>query len=208
MEELGPEVPDLTLPAIDGGTRTLASFLAPAGTRGAVVAFWSGVCSHCARYDGYLRDFSGSRPELALVGVASRQGETAADLRRVTAERRLGFPLLHDAGRAVAAEWRVAQTPRVFLVDGGGNGDDGEAGPDGDGGEAGGWDGGAGVGPRLLYRGAIDNFKYPEDPAYEAYLEPAIEAFLAGRPVPRMESPSFGCPVESVYYTLPGPLRR
>jgi len=185
MEELGHSLPDFTLPAIDGGVRSLASFLEPAGIRGGVVVFWSGVCSHCARYDGYLRDFPGCHPELALVGVASRQGETAADLRRVMTERRLGFPLLHDAGRAVAAEWRVAQTPRVFLVARGGNG-----------------------GLRLLYRGAIDNFKYPEDPAYEAYLEPAIEAFLAGRPVPRIESPSFGCPVESVYYTLPGPLRR
>jgi peroxiredoxin len=199
-------VPDLTLPAIDGGTRTLASFLAPAGTRGAVVVFWSGVCSHCARYDDYLRDFPGRHRELALVGVASRQGETAADLRRVTGERRLSFPLLHDSGRVVAAEWRVAQTPRVFLIDGGrrrerdgvGNGGGGEAGA----GAA------AGDGPRLLYRGAIDNFKYPGDPAYQAYLEPAIAAFLAGRPVPRIESPSFGCPVESVYYTLPGPLRR
>jgi peroxiredoxin len=199
MRENGSQVPDFKLPAVAGGTRTLASFLEPGGIRGAVVVFWSGVCSHCARYDGYLRDFSGRHPELALVGVASRQGETAADLRRVMAERRLGFPLLHDAGRAVAAEWRVAQTPRVFLVDGAGNGDDREAG---------GWDGAGGAGPRLLYRGAIDNFKYPGDPAYQAYLEPAIEAFLAGRPVPRLESPSFGCPVESVYYTLPRPLRR
>lgn len=182
MREIGCQVPDFSLPALDGGTRTLGSFLEADGVRGAVVVFWSGVCSHCARYDGYLRDFPARHPELALVGVGSRQGETAADLRRVRAERRLLFPLLHDSGRVVAAEWRVAQTPRVFLVDGG---------------------------PRsLLYRGAIDNFKYPEDPAYQAYLEPAIEAFLAGRPVPRIESPSFGCPVESVYYSLPGPLRR
>jgi peroxiredoxin len=191
MEELCPEVPDLTLPAIDGGTRTLASFLEPGGIRGAVVVFWSGVCSHCARYDDYLRSLPGRHPELALVAVASRQGETAADLRRVAAERRLPFPVLHDADRAVAAAWRVAQTPRAFLIAGGGGSSSGD-----------------GVGPRLLYRGAIDNFKYPEDPAYEAYLEPAIAAFLAGRPVPRAESPSFGCPVESLYYTLPGPIRR
>lgn len=185
MREIGSQVADFTLPAIDDGVRTLSSFLEADGVRGAVVVFWSGVCSHCARYDDYLRELPGRRPELALVGVASRQGETAADLRRVMAERRLGFPLLHDADRAVAAAWRVAQTPRAFLVDRG-----------------------EGDGLRLLYRGAIDNFKYPEDPAYEAYLEPAIKAFLAGRPVPRFESPSFGCPVESVYYTLPGPLRR
>jgi peroxiredoxin len=190
MREPGPTVPDFRLPAVAGGTRTLAGFLEPDGIRGAVVVFWSGVCSHCARYDDYLRDFSVRHPELALVAVASRQGESAADLRRVASERRLPFPVLHDPDRTVAAAWRVAQTPRAFLIGGGADGDGGRR------------------APRLLYRGAIDNFKYPEDPAYEAYLEPAIAAFLAGRPVPRAESPSFGCPVESVYYTLPGPIRR
>ena len=191
MQEIGAPVPGFTLPTLDGGARSLRSLLEPFAVRGAVVVFWSGVCSHCARYDDYLRDFPGRHPELALVAVASRQGESAADLRRVVAERRLPFPVLHDADRTVTAAWRVAQTPRAFLIAGGADGDGGE-----------------GAGPRLLYRGAIDNFKYPEDPAYEAYLEPAIAAFLAGRPVPRAESPSFGCPVESVYYTLPGPLRR
>ncbi len=41
------------------------------------------------------------------------------------------------------------QTPRVFLIDGERS---------------------------LLYRGAIDNFKYPGDPEYLSYLEPAIVA--------------------------------
>ena len=56
---------------------------------------------------------------------------------------------------------------------------------------------------KLLYRGAIDNFKYPQDPQYDAYLEPAIAAFMAGRPVERTETASFGCAISSVYYILP-----
>ena len=59
---------------------------------------------------------------------------------------------------------------------------------------------------RLLYRGAIDNYKYPSDPEHQPYLEPAIEDLLAGRPIGRPETASFGCPVESVYYDLPKPL--
>ena len=58
-----------------------------------------------------------------------------------------------------------------------------------------------------LYRGAIDNFKYPEDNEYEAYLEPAIEQMLAGKPIARPEVPSFGCAIQSVYYTIPRPLK-
>jgi len=55
----------------------------------------------------------------------------------------------------------------------------------------------------LLYRGAIDNFKYPRDPEYAPYLETAISEFLAGKPVQRAETSSFGCAIQSVYYTLP-----
>ena len=33
----------------------------------------------------------------------------------------------------------------------------------------------------LLYRGAIDNYKFPKDPEHMAYLEPAIGEFLSGK---------------------------
>jgi hypothetical protein len=79
----------------------------------------------------------------------------------------------------VARQWFTQQTPRAFLVD---------------------------SQQRLLYRGAIDNFKFPEDPGYQAYLEPAIEAFLSDRPIKRTETASFGCAIQSVYYNLPKPL--
>ena len=53
----------------------------------------------------------------------------------------------------------------------------------------------------------IDNFKYPDDPEHEPHLENALAAFLDGRPVPRPETASFGCPVQSVYYSMPKPFR-
>ncbi len=177
LSAFGDPLFDFTLPVIGAGVASLDAALA--GKRGAAVVFWSGVCSHCRRYDAYLNDFAERRPELALVVVACRQDETADDLARTAAERRLSFELWHDAERKVAQAWLVEQTPRVFLVD---------------------------AERRLLYRGAIDNFKYPRDPEHVPYLEPAIEDFLAGREVARPETASFGCPVQSVYYDLPKPL--
>jgi hypothetical protein len=99
-------------------------------------------------------------------------------LRATVIERGLRFPLLYDAERTVADAWLVQQTPRVFLLD-----------PE----------------RRLIYRGAIDNFKYPADPDYVGYLNAAIAALLTGKMPPRSDTPSFGCPVKSVYYTLPKP---
>jgi hypothetical protein len=94
-------------------------------------------------------------------------------------ERKLSFPIVHDAPAAVARQWYTQQTPRVFLID---------------------------KDRKLLYRGAIDNFKLPDDSEYTPYLEPAIASFLAGEPIARPETASFGCAIFSVYYILPKPL--
>jgi thiol-disulfide isomerase/thioredoxin len=150
-----------------------------AGKRGAVVVFWSSVCSHCIRYDPYLSGFAVKHPELALVAVASRQGETLDQIRKTAAERKLSFPILHDSNSAVARNWYTEQTPRAFLLD---------------------------ANRTLLYRGAIDNYKFQGDATYLAYLEPAISEFMAGQPVRQTETASFGCAIQSVYYILPRPL--
>ena len=49
---LGATVEDFALSDLNGEERRLSDFLA--GKKGAVVLFWSGICSHCVRYDGYL----------------------------------------------------------------------------------------------------------------------------------------------------------
>ena len=111
-----------------------------------------------------------------MVAIASRQGENLPQIRAAVAARNLQFPIFYDSGGTVARQRFTQQTPRVFLID-----------------EAG----------RLLYRGAIDNYKYAEDHEYAACLEPAIESFLAGKPIERTETASFGCAIQSVYYILP-----
>lgn len=174
-QEIGEVLNDFSLP--DSGSGAPVSFSgAVAGKRGAVVMFWSGICSHCVRYDAYFNSFAERHPDIGLVVVASRHGETAKLVEQAREERNLSFPILMDAGSTLARSWFTQQTPRVFLVD---------------------------ADRKLVYRGAIDNFKYPNDPQHEAYLEPAIEAMLAGKPVERTETASFGCAIFSVYYILP-----
>jgi peroxiredoxin len=173
-QEIGGPVEDFNLTAITGQKIGLPRILW--GKKGAVIVFWSGICSHCARYDGYLNRFEKQHPELGIAAVASRDGETLEQLRATARERDLTFPILHDPGGQVANQWSARQTPRVFLID---------------------------ADRLLLYRGAIDNYKYPGDPEYAAYLDPAIVEFLAGKPISRTESASFGCAVQSIYYNLP-----
>ncbi len=176
-QEIGGRVSDIELPEVGGKRGSLRSFLD--GRKGAVVVFWSETCSHCIHYDSYLNGFAPRHPELGLMIIASRQGENLAEIRKTASARNLQFPIHYDSGGNVAKEWYTQQTPRVFLID-----------PD----------------QKLLYRGAIDNFEFPEDPEYQPYLESAIEAFLSGKPIQRTETASFGCAIQSVYYNLPKPL--
>jgi hypothetical protein len=180
-QKIGTVLPDITLKSVIAPLDAWQLHETAARGRGALIVFWSSVCSHCARYDDYLKTFSRRHPELAIAGIASRQNETVDDVRAALDARQLGFPMLYDPGSAVAHQLFTQQTPRVFLVD---------------------------AESRLLYRGAIDNFKYPEDSEYEAYLEPAVESLLARRPVARPDTPSFGCAIASVYYTIPRPLKK
>lgn len=180
-QEIGLPVTDFSLPLLGGIAQNahlgLADFLK--GKKGAVVVFWSGVCSHCVRYDSYFNSFADRYPQLGFVAVASRQGETADMIRKTIAERELRFPILHDPPGAVARQWYTQQTPRCFVI-----------GPD-----------------RLLYyRGAIDNFKPQDDSEYAAYLEPVLASYMKGEKLPRTETASFGCAIQSVYYILPKPI--
>lgn len=175
MQEFGQIVPGFSLPTLDGsGERSLKSYLD--GKKGGVIVFWSGVCTHCIRYDPYFNSFTQSHPDLGFLAIASRLGESLEQMRAAVAERGLHFPILRDHSGEVARQYRSQQTPRCYLVD---------------------------AGATLLYRGAIDNFKLPADNEYLAYLEPAIAQFRAGEPISRPETASFGCAIETIYYKLP-----
>lgn len=165
------------MPLVSGGTCSLQSFLD--GKSGGVVVFWSCVCSHCVRYDACFNQFRDRHPELGFVAIASRRGETLEEIRKAVADRGLSFPILHSADAFAATLFFAQQTPRAYLVD---------------------------ADLKLLYRGAVDNFKYPHDPEHQAYLEHAVRDFLSGKPVERAETASFGCAIQTVYYEIPKPL--
>ncbi len=68
-QKFGEALEDFSLAAVSlastsGGTVNLSQRLD--GKRGAVVVFWSGVCSHCVRYDKYFNAFEQQHPKLSL----------------------------------------------------------------------------------------------------------------------------------------------
>jgi peroxiredoxin len=173
VQKIGEPVDDFSLQRVGGGMESLSRYM---GRQGALVVFWSGICSHCGRYDEYFNKFTSRYPDLGFVCVGARQHETSEMIRVAIDTRKLTFPILHDPDAQIADLWSAMQTPRAYLLD---------------------------TEYRVVYRGAIDNFRFPAEPEYVEYLEPALRSFLAGEPVPRAETPSFGCDIKSVYYILP-----
>jgi thiol-disulfide isomerase/thioredoxin len=174
LQQFGEPLRDFALPSLNGTIASLSATLS--GKMGAVVVIWSSTCSHCLRYDRYLNEFEQHHPDLSLTVVSARVGESIESALKAASQRKLRFRILHDPSSLVAKQWQTQQTPRAFLMDSKRN---------------------------LLYRGAIDNFRYPEDPEYVSYLEPAIAQFMGGNPVARPEVTSYGCSIQSVYYNLP-----
>ena len=174
QQKFGEPLPDFSLRTIDGQSANIGRVLN--GKKGAVIVVWSSTCSHCIRYDKYFNGFAGKYPDIGLLIVSSRSGEDLEAVRKAAGQRKLKFTIVHDPAGTVANQWFTRQTPRAFLLDANG---------------------------ALLYRGAVDNYKYSDDPEFVAYLEPAIDQFLAGKAIEKQETASYGCAIQSVYYTLP-----
>ena len=173
-QKFGAPLPDFSLRVLNGRIATLGSVTE--NKKGAVIVVWSSTCSHCIRYDKYFNTFEQRYPELGLLIVSSRQGEAIESVQKAATQRKLKFPIVHDPAGQVASQWFTRQTPRAFLLD---------------------------SNRALLYRGAVDNYKYSDDPEYVPYLEPAVEQYLQGQPIEKPETASYGCAIQSVYYTLP-----
>jgi thiol-disulfide isomerase/thioredoxin len=80
-----------------------------------VVDFFASYCLPCRRSLPALEALHRRRPELAVVGVAL--DATATDALALVARAGLTFPVVHDAGNAIAGRFRVTELPASFVVD-------------------------------------------------------------------------------------------
>jgi peroxiredoxin len=174
MLELGTKAPDFSLPDTDGNMVSLSDFDdAPA----LLVVF---TCNHCPFVKHVLDHFLSLAKEyqakgLAVVGINSNDVESYPDDRpermaQIAREKGFTFPYLYDETQEVAKSYRAACTPDFFLFDGQ---------------------------RRLAYRGQMDDSRPGNNvPLTGADLRAALDAVLAGQPVPQRQKPSMGCNIK------------
>ncbi|MGW8266511.1 MAG: thioredoxin family protein [Longimicrobiales bacterium] len=174
MPPLGMAAPDFSLPDHTGEVRSLADFReAPA----LLVAF---ICYHCPFVVHIRRAFGAFAREyqekgLAVVAIQSNDvsqypQDGPEGMAKEIEEGGYGFPYLYDETQEVAKAFRAACTPDLFLFDGD---------------------------RRLVYRGQFDDSRPGNDlPVTGRDLRAAVDAVLAGKPVPEEQRSSVGCNIK------------
>jgi peroxiredoxin len=174
MLPLGTKAPDFRLPDTTGKMVSLADF---AGAKALLVAF---ICNHCP----YVKHIRAGLAQLArdymsrgvaMVGISSNDIENyPQDSPRKMAEEAKAagylFRYLYDETQDVAKAYRAACTPDFYLFDGE---------------------------QRLAYRGQFDDSRPGNNaPVTGKDLRAALDAILAGKPVPSNQKASIGCNIK------------
>ena len=135
-----------------------------------VLEFWSFKCPVALAYNERLAALQSKYRDrgVAFLAIASNKNESPIEVRRNRENLKLAFPVLLDRDGAMADRLGATHTPSIVILDGAG---------------------------MLRYRGAIDNNRHEGEKGRIPYAEEALDALLAGRPVPQPETEVFGCSI-------------
>lgn len=166
---VGDPVPDLTLTALDGARRTLTSLRAAPVT---VLVFISAQCPVSNEFVPRLNALAREYAgRVNFLGVNSNRNEPPEEVRKHAAEYQLAFLVYRDPGNVAADVLGISTTPQAVVLDGR---------------------------RRLQYRGRIDDSQKIAR-VTRPDLRLAMDAVLAGRPVPAAETKTFGCTIQRVH---------
>lgn len=175
---IGEPAPQFTLPDLDGKSVSLAEFRG----RTVVLEWFNPECPFVQRSHtkGSLVDTASRLTRDGVVwlainsGAPGKQGHGAEKNREASSRYGLTHPILLDETGEVGRVYGAAHTPHMYVIDAQG---------------------------RLVYRGAIDNSpdgegESPSDGTLVRYVEQAVSALAAGKPIAVAETQAYGCSVK------------
>lgn len=175
MLELGTPAPEFHLPEPLTGKQVGLDDLK--GDKGLVVVF---MCNHCPYVKHIQKELAAVIEEYQAEGIAavaissndiSTHPDDAPD-KMAEEAKRIGytFPYLYDETQETAKAYHAACTPDLYVFD---------------------------ADRRLVYRGQFDDSRPGNDrPVTGADLRAALDALVAGNPVPADQIPSMGCNIK------------
>jgi peroxiredoxin len=108
---LGRSLPEFTRRSLDGATVSSGEL------RGkiVVVEFFAQYCKPCWKALPQVQKLAQGDPEVAVLGIG--EDEFASDTQLMARQLGLTFPVVHDAGNALAGRFRVRQLPATLVLD-------------------------------------------------------------------------------------------
>ena len=170
----GSKAPGFELMDVSSGrVFSLKSF---EGKKALMVVF---ICRHCPYVQhikkalgAVAKDYAGQGVQ--VVAISSNDANAYAEdaprsLKEMAAEEGFIFPFLYDESQSVARAYTAMATPDVFIFDGA---------------------------QKLVYRGQFDDTRPKGKEATGADVRTALDAVLAGKPVPALQKPAIGCSIK------------
>jgi peroxiredoxin len=169
----GDRAPEFALPGVDGRTWRSSDF---AEAPYLLVVFSCNHCPYAQAWEGRLIDLQRRYADRGLRTVVINSNETEhypedrlEKMVERAKEKQYPFPYLRDDSQEVARAFGALVTPHPMLF-----------GPD----------------RRLLFQGKVDDNHERPDRVRHPYLEEALQAALAHRPIREPEMPVLGCSVK------------
>lgn len=174
MLPLGTKAPDFRLPDTDGRMVSLDDF---ANSRAYLIMF---ICNHCPYVKHVRSGLAALAREyqdrgVAVVGISandpiSHPDDSPEAMAREKRDAGYTFPYLFDESQEVAKAYNAACTPDFYVFD---------------------------RDRKLVYRGQLDSSRPGNGiPVTGRDLRAALDAVLAGQPVPEDQRPSIGCNIK------------
>ena len=180
---IGNAAPDFSLPGVDGKTYSLASFKT---AKILVIVF---TCNHCPTAQAYEDRLIKLAKDYASKGVAvvainpntpgsitldelgyTDMSDTYGEMKIREKKKKFNFPYLYDGKTEITSRaYGPVATPHVFIFD---------------------------QKRKLRYSGRIDDVEKPTKTPTKFDTKNAIEALLAGNPVPVETTKVFGCSIK------------
>lgn len=182
MLPLGTSAPDFSLLNVDSKTVSLADF---ADAKALVVIF---MCNHCpfvkhlapalAEFGRECQAKGAAVVAISSNDVANYPDDSPEQMVHEAENRGYTFPYLYDEDQSVAQAYKAACTPDFYVFD---------------------------ADKKLAYRGQFDASRPGNDiPITGEDLRKAVDAVLAGQPVPEPHMPSIGCNIKWISGKEPG----
>ena len=172
---IGSAVPqvDVAMKNVDGKQVTIAGVR---GAKGTLVVF---TCNHCPwakAWETRIVELGNTYLKRGIGVVAINPNDPAAYeedafevMQKVARNRKMAYPYVVDATSDVARAFGASRTPEAYLFDKSG---------------------------KLVYHGTIDDNAREPGKVQSRWLRDALEAVVAGKPVPMAETKALGCSIK------------